>query len=618
MASHRSKLLSSVGVVVLAGIAAVTGIPGAVGASSGTDDSTPGTGDPAGTNGSTGEAPSDAGASDAAIIDVDFPDQPPGVAWPTDEWVVGDLPADLDRSALDAATDTAFGAPDAQARVRSIIVVHGGEIVYERYHSLDSAETLMDSFSVAKSFTSALVGHLVGTDGLDIDAAVPRSEWPARDPRAEITWRDLLEMSSGLDYDEGRDVITMVQQPEVDHWMAERPLIEEPGTVFSYATGSTGLVVGSLADQYGGCEAIGARFADEILHPIGITDEQILNDPTGCWFGGFGANMTPRDFARFGLLYLRGGTWDGTEIVSERWVEESWTPSPANSSYGLQWWLEPARGAYRARGLFGQEIVVVPDHDLVVVVNTTQGGASEPLVDAALAAFGIGPAGDPSSDVAVAPEAATASTGSTGSTAGSAGSTVTNGSTAGSSESTVSNGWRSPASTDTTVPAPGGATTLPAPPPDPGNFDAPVLATTRTVADDLDVCTLLDPEAIYETPFGEVIEPGESVTMAGADSPGCRYPGVNVGEIAFAVVPSSTFVSTDFPDGTWEIIDGNTAFVYCRDDDETNVQACGAYLMLDRERLLNLAVILPTNDLNGLGDTVRQLATSAVEVLPTA
>jgi CubicO group peptidase (beta-lactamase class C family) len=128
-----------------------------------------------------------------------YPGQPAGVPFPTLDWAVGPLPAGVDPAVIDAAVDVAFGAPDADARVRSIVVVEGGQIVYERYHPLDGPDVVYDSYSVAKSFTSALVGMLVADGTLALDEHPPRPEWATPgDPRQAITLRQLLQMSSGL------------------------------------------------------------------------------------------------------------------------------------------------------------------------------------------------------------------------------------------------------------------------------------------------------------------------------------------------------------------------------------------------------------------------------------
>ncbi len=315
----------------------------------------------------------------------------PSVAdvFPDDEWAIGELPAGTDRAVLDAAVEIAFGAPDSLARVRSIVVVHGGKIAYERYHPLDSVTTPMQSYSVAKSFTSAAIGLLVGDGLLDIDGPAPVDAWAdPTDPRHEITTVDLLQMASGLEWTEaygpGSDVAAMFAAPVASESVAAAPLEYEPGTTFEYSTGTTAILAGLIADTLGGAEQQLDYIHDRLLEPIGITSTELDLDNAGRWFGGFGADSTSRDFARFGLLYLHDGIWDGTRLLPEGWVEFSRTPSSANPSYGAQWWLLRP-DSFEARGLFGQAVVVSPLNDLVIVVNATQGGGSDELLRAAYA-----------------------------------------------------------------------------------------------------------------------------------------------------------------------------------------------------------------------------------------
>jgi CubicO group peptidase (beta-lactamase class C family) len=241
-----------------------------------------------------------------------YPAQPPGVPFPTTDWPLGELPAGVDRAAIDAAVDVAFGAPDAQARVRSVVIVQGGRIVYERYHPLDGPDVVFDSFSVAKSFTSALVGLLVADGSLTLDEHPPRPEWQTPgDPRQAITLRQLLQMSSGLEWTEaygpGTTFSAMLAGPNAAAVMAAQPLERPPGSAWEYSTGTSALISGIAADALGGCAAEIAALHTRLLDPLGITTEQLQTDQDGCFYGGFGANMTTRDFARFGLLYLRGG-----------------------------------------------------------------------------------------------------------------------------------------------------------------------------------------------------------------------------------------------------------------------------------------------------------------------
>ena len=293
---------------------------------------------------------------------------------------------------MDAAVTTAFGAADATARVQSVVVVHGGRVVYERYHPLDGPDTVFPSFSVAKSFTSALIGLLVGDGELALDEHPPVRQWrKAGDPRRDITLRDLLQMSSGLEWDEvyeaGADPVEMLGAPNAAAFVASQPLESEPGTVFDYSTGTTALLAGIAADTLGGCQEAITYLNRRLLDPLGITTERLLRDPRGCSYGGLGADMTTRDFARLGLLYLRGGNWDGEQVLPASWIDESRVPAATNPEYGLQWWLDPAGTSFQAEGLFGQRIVVVPGLDLVVAVNSTAGSDPYTMIDTVVALF---------------------------------------------------------------------------------------------------------------------------------------------------------------------------------------------------------------------------------------
>ncbi|MGI9030072.1 MAG: serine hydrolase domain-containing protein [Ilumatobacteraceae bacterium] len=329
-----------------------------------------------------------------------WPVQPAGVPFPTDEWATGPLPAGVDQAVIDDAVEVAFGAPDATGRVQSVVVVEGGRIVYERYHPLDGPAKVYDWFSVAKSVTSALIGLLVADGLLELDEPPDVEQWQTPgDPRQAITLRQLLQMSSGLEWSEvyapESIVVEAITAPNSADFVAELPLEAEPGTQFEYSTGTTILLAGIAADALGGCQAQEDYLNARLFDVIGITSDTLLRDASGCWFGGLGANMTTRDFARFGLLYLRGGFWDGATVLPVEWVEESREPAPTNPGYGLQWWIESPE-IFTARGLFGQLIYVVPGQDLVIAVNSTGGGANPSrLVQAVLATFGIGEPPEP-------------------------------------------------------------------------------------------------------------------------------------------------------------------------------------------------------------------------------
>ena len=270
--------------------------------------------------------------------------------------------------------------------MRSIVVVQGGEITYERYHPLDDPDQLMESYSVAKSFTSAVIGLLVGDGLLDVDERAPVAAWddPA-DPRHAITLEHLLHMASGLEWTEEYGPDSLARQMFDAEVASDIPaaveLEAEPGTTFEYSTGTTAILAGIAIDTLGGVEEFDDYVDERLFGPLGITSTELTRDGSGRWFGGFGANSTTRDFARFGLLYLNDGIWDGERLLPEGWVDYSHEPSPANAQYGAQWWMF-RDGAFEARGLWGQIVLVSQERDLVIAINTTQGGDADTLVGA--------------------------------------------------------------------------------------------------------------------------------------------------------------------------------------------------------------------------------------------
>jgi CubicO group peptidase (beta-lactamase class C family) len=308
-----------------------------------------------------------------------LPPQPEGVPFPTAEWPLGSLPAD-DQAAIDALVDEAFDAPPNEGS-RSLLVVVGGKVVYERYRDPDNATTIMDSWSVAKSFTSALVGIAAGDGLIDVTGRALRPEWddPA-DPRHAITVADLLHMSGGLDWAEGPSYAGFFAAPSAAGYAAAQPLAVEPNTQFNYSTGTTAILASLVAQEVGGANELERYLRERLLDPIGATSMQPLKDPDGMWYGGLGANTTVRDFARFGLLFLRDGVWDGQRILPEGWVDYTRTPSDTSPIYGAQWWLAEDGSFFEAQGLYGQIIRVVPALDAVIVTTTFAGGNSSSLV----------------------------------------------------------------------------------------------------------------------------------------------------------------------------------------------------------------------------------------------
>jgi len=312
---------------------------------------------------------------------IPLPAQPADAPWPTQAWPQGEPLAGPVRETLDAAFTPE--SLDAIGRTDVVLVVQGGRVIYERYgHGLGPASTF-PSWSKAKSITQALTGLLVGDGLIDIHAPADVPEWKADgDPRGAITLDQLLRMSSGLhfveDYVPGHpsDVIEMLYgkgQDDVAGYAANLPLDHPPGEIMSYASGTTNIVARALAKALD-VDAAGfeAFMRARLFEPLGMLSPVPKFDAAGTFIGSSFCFCSARDFARFGLLYLRGGVWEGEQLLPPGWVDYARTRTASKDDpaapYGAHWWLGiGGEGSFSANGYDGQFTVVVPDLDLVLV-----------------------------------------------------------------------------------------------------------------------------------------------------------------------------------------------------------------------------------------------------------
>lgn len=283
--------------------------------------------------------------------------------------------------------------------IHSVLVVRNERLILEEYfpgYDLLGPYTDFDwdvrhlLCSATKSFASALVG-LARDQGLLGDVNTPLSvffpEYPDLDwsgARGRITLRHALTMSAGLDWDEGtysyfdprNDSAKMWASPDPIRYVISRPMAAEPGTVFVY-NGGLSITLADIAAKVSGLPA--DQFALHYLFtPLGIYDFYWEKHADGTVQAGGGLWLRPRDMAKFGQLYLDGGTWKGVPVISREWVAQStqkhiWAGEGRNRSYGFQWWIEehPWQGnvvtSFAARGWGGQRIYCFPELRLVVV-----------------------------------------------------------------------------------------------------------------------------------------------------------------------------------------------------------------------------------------------------------
>ncbi|MEM7363748.1 MAG: serine hydrolase, partial [Pseudomonadota bacterium] len=206
---------------------------------------------------------------------------------------------------------------------------------------------------------------------------------PAQGSSFRLSSKDadhLLRMSSGLafneDYVDGEisDVIPMLQfegRHDTGLFAASKRLIDAPGTVWSYSSGTTNIICRILKDLVGnGADGMQRFMTDELFDPLGMRTALPKFDRSGTFVGSSYLLASPQDFARFGLLYLRGGEWSGDQIVRRDWVDYARTPTHLDEEYGYgaHWWLRPDKPDwFYASGYDGQRILVVPEKDAVLV-----------------------------------------------------------------------------------------------------------------------------------------------------------------------------------------------------------------------------------------------------------
>jgi CubicO group peptidase (beta-lactamase class C family) len=314
-----------------------------------------------------------------------LPAQSARVPWPTVDWPAG-APAPMgDAPRLTALIDSAFGPRgfSTMGTTNAVLAIHGGVLVAEQYAPGIDAATTLPSWSMAKSILHTLVGVLVADGRMAIDEPAAVAQWQTSgDPRAAITLDQLLHMRSGLawleDYvdDQRSDVIEMLfgsGRPDVADYAAARPLAHPPGSTYYYSSGTSCIASALTRDLIGGPGAYERFMRETLFDRIGMRSPIPKFDAAGTWIGSSYCFATARDFARFGLLNLRGGTWDGDEIVPPWWVDHGRRPQPdvldEGWGYGAHWWNLPDRtdGLFFASGHRGQYLWIVPALDLVIV-----------------------------------------------------------------------------------------------------------------------------------------------------------------------------------------------------------------------------------------------------------
>ena len=262
----------------------------------------------------------------------------------------------------------------------AFVVLHKGGVVAERYGKGIGPETQLLSWSMAKSFTNALVGIMSADSLLDVHAPMAIPEWQA-DGRKAITLNDLMQMQSGLEWNENygnrSDVNLMLhREKDMGLFAQSKPLAFEPGTHWYYSSGSTNIVMRYLRSMFASDADFLGYIRERLFAPLGIWNAHFEPDMSGTPVGSSYLYVTARDYARFGQLFLDDGCVGEERILPEGWVSYTVTPASASEGgYGAFFWLNRNRvcpdvpeDMFSCQGHDGQEIYIIPSKDLVVVV----------------------------------------------------------------------------------------------------------------------------------------------------------------------------------------------------------------------------------------------------------
>ncbi|UFZ04072.1 beta-lactamase family protein [Bradyrhizobium ontarionense] len=268
----------------------------------------------------------------------------------------------------------------------SVLVVRHGRIVLDASY----APYASDRPHVVKSTTKAVIGTLIALllrdgvlDSLDhpvVDFFRDRKIENLDDRKKAITVRHLLNMTSGLDWDEGLDggheqsLIDLGRSTNWVQYVLDRPMALAPGEAFYYSSGGTHLLSAIITKLTGKPASDYAN--DKLFGPLGIAPPFWQRDPQGITAGGFGLSLKPRDMARIGYLYLRGGRWGDQQVVPPDWIEtvnHATVDMRARFEPGLRYanlfWALPERHVFMSVGYHCQMIMVMPQQDIVAVTT---------------------------------------------------------------------------------------------------------------------------------------------------------------------------------------------------------------------------------------------------------
>ncbi|MBD3583729.1 serine hydrolase domain-containing protein [Flavobacterium selenitireducens] len=298
----------------------------------------------------------------------------------------GDLPQkdtvfqNIDYDRLQRAIDNAFDKKGEQTkRTRALLVIYDDHIIGEKYAPGFTKDSKLLGWSMTKSITATMFGILEYQKRFDCNKPAPVAEWQ-QDERKNITVSNLLKMNSGLKWDENYETISdatkmLFVAKDMTRVQLEKGTYAAPGKDWCYSSGTTNLLSGILRKQFRSHQQYLDFWYSELIDKIGMHSMFIETDMSGNYVGSSYGWATARDWAKFGLLYLHEGNWNGQRIFDKSWVDFVTTPTKgSHGKYGAHFWLNSSgffadapRDMYSANGFQGQKIFIIPSKGLVIV-----------------------------------------------------------------------------------------------------------------------------------------------------------------------------------------------------------------------------------------------------------
>ncbi|MEQ6124403.1 serine hydrolase [Pseudotenacibaculum sp. MALMAid0570] len=262
---------------------------------------------------------------------------------------------------------------------RAVLVIYKDQIIAEQYGEGFTKDSRILGWSMTKSIMSTIYGIMQHQGKINVQDKAPISEWQ-NDDRKEISIHNLLQMNSGLEWDENYDKISDVTkmlflEKDMTVMQREKPLTGKINASWNYSSGTSNLLSGILRQELGSHQEYLDYWYRELIDKIGMNSMVIETDMTGNYVASSYAWATPRDWGKFGLLYLHKGNWDGDQVFAPEWTDYVVEPTPtSNGRYGAQFWLnaksrfpDVPTSMYFADGYQGQRIYILPEQDLVIV-----------------------------------------------------------------------------------------------------------------------------------------------------------------------------------------------------------------------------------------------------------